>query len=418
MPESEIETVTLDKNIDHSLDAVLAQADRSKAGPLMIVGLEKSNPSWAKERPVLYALNMSRPDWPKELPRPLVFWIPDYLLGLMGREAPDFLDWRSDTLFFPAPVDEELLSLRPEVWLGEQNESMSERKRRVRVEELASRLASPFDSDDPVALAARAGWLKELGIHFFRLGEWRAARKSDLEALEIEKRLGRQEQTANLLGDLALLDEVQGRVREAEIALERALAIYESQGSRRGEVIGLANLANLHLRAGRLESAELLGRRALELAVKDASPNLVSLTPWLIGSVFGIMLGKKDFVAAKKLAEEALAAAAAAGSAFRRPEILRNLGVLSSVEGDLDRAERYFRESLQVARMLGEPVSAAESLLGLGLLYVEMDDDAAARSALIEAEQLFRETGDLASAERARKRLQELVEPLSSAKSH
>ena len=50
-----------------------------------------------------YYRNRFSQTWPGS-GQPVVFWVADYLVGLLGREAPDFFDWRSDTLnpFVPA----------------------------------------------------------------------------------------------------------------------------------------------------------------------------------------------------------------------------------------------------------------------------------------------------------------------------
>ncbi|HEV7515230.1 MAG TPA: hypothetical protein VGR07_02915, partial [Thermoanaerobaculia bacterium] len=82
----------LDEHTTLPLDEILAQVSSEAQGPVMVLGLEWSCPSDATYHPVLERLNLSRPRWPIELPRPVVFWVPEYMLGLLGREAPDFLD--------------------------------------------------------------------------------------------------------------------------------------------------------------------------------------------------------------------------------------------------------------------------------------------------------------------------------------
>lgn len=410
MPGVEIETVTLDENIGHPLDAVLAQVDRSKTGPVMIVGLERSNPSAAKERPVLYALNMSRPEWPKELPRPLVFWVPEYLLGLMGREAPDFLDWRSDTLFFRETLGEDFAPLSSELWHNGWNQSMPERQRRRRIEELRARLATHVKKDDPVILAACADWAMELGNHLYRLSEWDAARESFASALDLEQKLGRAEKVADILNTLGVIDEVSGRKDVAEEELIAALKIHETSENKRGQINALANLANLYLHSGHLTLAMEYSQEALSLAqiaaIRDVLPTLYTLQ-------LNIQLMAGDTRSAREVAEKAASATEATGSLLRHSELLHTLGVLSSLEGDWEKAEQQYQQALEIARQLGNKHGAAESVFNLGLLNLKRERAVAARAALTEAEQLFREVGDLAGAERAAARLRDLDTPHS-----
>lgn len=397
MPGVEIETVTLDEEIGHPLDAVLERVDRSKTGPLMIVGLERSNPSSAKERPILYALNMSRPEWPKKLPRPIVFWVPEYLLGLMGREAPDFLDWRSDTLFFPDSTAEDFLLLRSEVWLSELSESMSEGQRRARIKELKSRLASHSEVDDPVIMAAQASWYKELGILLYRMGELSGARESYLMALEIERKLRREDRVADLLGNLGLIDYALGKVGDAENRLLEALRIHRRLRKRYGEATGLTNLASIQLESGRIESAEQYVHQAMEVARESGFSQVM---PLLHNMIFGLAVARRD-PTALKLGEEALSEASKAGLLSTRAEILHNLGLLFSLEGDLNRAEQCYREALEISRMLGMRVDSAKALLSIGALQILREDNVAAREALKEAERLSLEIGAQPTAQKA-----------------
>lgn len=394
----EIETVTLDESIEHPLDAVLAQVDRTKNGPVMIVGLERSNPSAAKERPILYALNMSRPDWPKEIPRPLVLWIPEYLLGLMGREAPDFLDWRSDTLFFPDPATGGLLPLKSEVWLSGQRESKSEEQRRARIRELESRLAVSPDADDPVVMAARSGWYEELGNLLFQAGDLNAARTCYLASLEVERKLGREEGIADALGNLGLISYAAGEAGDAEKALFEVLGIHRKLGKRYGEATGLANLASVALESNRIDDAEAYARQAREVA-RDAG--LQHLMPFLSNIDFGVAVARRD-PAAQSLGREALAEASRADLLPVRAQVLHNLGVLFSREGDLDRAEQAYKEALEISRVLGMRAESAKSLLDIGALYALREDVGAAIEVLTEAEQLSLETGDRVTSQRAR----------------
>lgn len=405
MPGVEIETVNLDADIQHPLDAVLAQVEPSKAGPVMVLGLERSNPSSAKERPILYALNMSRPDWAKELSRPLVFWVPEYLLGLMGREAPDFLDWRSDTLFFPESFDEGFIALESAVWLGDFGQSLPESQRRARMNELSVRLANQENSKDSVVLAARSRWLMELGSHFSRLGEPNAARERYLAAIEIERTLGGKKAIADLSANLGLIDLGLGKLAEAEQALEAALSMHEELGDEHDQVADLVNLSSLFLHAMRLEESEQLAWQAKRLAEQG---NFHDLDLVIYNLLLGIALERQDLKSAREHAGVALESAKESGPLVGQAELLHNLGVLSASEGDYARAEANFKKALEMARILGDRSSVAELLINLAFLHRQSEREERARDLLLEAKGLLQQIGDTAGLEDIEARLRDL----------
>ncbi len=119
----------------------------------MVLGLEESNDPSDAEHPVLWTLNLSRPDWPQKLPRPVVLWVPEYMLGLLEWEAPDFLDWRSDTMNFGDMSLEEVNALTSH--LGSQRPP-------VRVEE-ASTPRAALPAENPRVSTSR---LPVTGEHF------------------------------------------------------------------------------------------------------------------------------------------------------------------------------------------------------------------------------------------------------------
>jgi tetratricopeptide (TPR) repeat protein len=410
MPGVDIETVALDENTDHPLDAVLAQLDRGKTGPVMIVGLERSVPSDASEHPVLDALNLSRPDWVSELPRPLVFWVPDYLLGLIGREAPDFLDWRSDTLFFPEVPGEELVSLDSNIWLGEMNRLMPEAQRRSRIEELKSRLTHGCNYEDQVILAARADWLVELGRHLYSLDEWSAARESYLEAFGIEQELGRQDKIAGLIGNIAALDVSAGELERAEDGYRRALAIQENSKDRRGQIFTLGGLTELKLRAGLFEVAEELCLKALELANDSDNGDALS---YLYTLLVKIKLNQHDLRAAREAAEKALATTQETASGLRNSNLMSTLGVLLFLEGDFARARQLMEEAESIARLLGDRTGLAGSLFLLGVILFQNEQLAEAESTVRQARELYEQVKNEAGKRRADEFLRQLSPPAS-----
>jgi tetratricopeptide (TPR) repeat protein len=142
------------------------------AGPILITDLEIAAPPGEPSHPILQRLNLQRPDWQRRLSRPVILWTPEFLLALLGREAPDFLDWRSDTVHFPELARAEVPLLREMLGVSiSAGMTPLIPTSRERVAELRERLAQTAQSRERAALAARADWLVELARSLVLLGE-------------------------------------------------------------------------------------------------------------------------------------------------------------------------------------------------------------------------------------------------------
>jgi len=91
------------------LNEVLSQTHESQ-GPVF-VDLEQAATRDLDSHPMLRSLNAQRSDWQRRLRQPVALGLPECGLPLMAREAPDFLDWRSDTIVIPELTEHELASM-------------------------------------------------------------------------------------------------------------------------------------------------------------------------------------------------------------------------------------------------------------------------------------------------------------------
>jgi predicted ATPase/DNA-binding SARP family transcriptional activator len=94
-------------------------------------------------------------------------------------------------------------------------------------------------------------------------------------------------------------------------------------------------------------------------------------------------MGDRD--RARSLAEQALAAAEAIDDPFERHATNNLLGVISTTDGDVERAEHHHREAIRVAETHGLDGLAMTSMLNLGITYSEAGriDDARERFHLV-----------------------------------
>jgi tetratricopeptide (TPR) repeat protein len=393
-----IVTARLDETVTDPLDAVLAQLPQEGDEPVMILGLEKSVPSSVQFHPVLQSLNLSRPEWPRKLARAVVLWVPEYLLALLGREAPDFLDWRSDTLFF-LREQEPGLEIFDSAAVFSKMESLSALDRRRRIEELRSRLASLPDLKDSASRNAYASWSYELAIHFFMMGKEEETEATLQRALELLDSRGNEALTGPILVLLGQRYLQRGNLDDAQSYLERALKTAEETRA----FLLLAAVARRRQRLDRarifalqaLESARQAGRRdrqidALEILVSIAAEqeqledarsfyrHAVELLPELKEgkscaaahrSLAGMADELGDLKAAAAWLDQALGQHRAddldtALTLLERGRVARRLG-------DLTRSAELFEEASRLAESLGVPLLKAAANLELLTLDTE-----------------------------------------------
>lgn len=233
MRDSGIETVELDERVEEPLEEVLARLSAASAGPVMVAGLERSSPSLAARRPVLERLNLERPEWKRRLPRPVVFWLPPYLLTLMGSEAPDFLNWRSGTFDFSSR-DRTTEVMASQALVAQSRQDLPAAATRARIAELVGRLSGGDRSDMPEGKTVAAGWWLEVGEHRYRLGEVAGARQALQAARDSFEVGGSHPGAAWARLWLGYLAQEAGSLPEAVEWYREALSTFETVGDRQG----------------------------------------------------------------------------------------------------------------------------------------------------------------------------------------
>lgn len=389
MPGVEIETVDLDESVEDPLARVLALASPDTSSPLMIVGLERSCPSAAPQHPVLHVLNLQRPEWPKRIPRPVVLWIPEYLLSLMGTEAPDFLDWRSDTLFFLSEMAE-LQDLTSAIQVEGLDGRMPERQRLARIGELQARLRSTSSATDPVVLSARSNWLAELGNQLLLVGHVDEAETAYQAYLESESRLQRLRGVGRAQEALGAIAMRRRDLAEAGKRFDRSLEIAREAEDLPSVASAYGNLGLIALQRNDLALGEALTLEALNLLEKQGDPRSLAIT---YGNLALIYLRQGRLEEAERLLSKAVEASEKAGDRMVAASNYRLSSQVNQRRGDYGRAVERLREALAIDEDLGNLSGIASSLLFLAGIYKEQGDLASARESGERARNIYRALG-------------------------
>ncbi|MFP3939210.1 MAG: tetratricopeptide repeat protein [Thermoanaerobaculia bacterium] len=370
MPGTELEVATLDAETTDPLAEVLAQVGESE-GAVMVLGLERAVRMTRDDAPVLRALNLERSEWPERLRRPVVFWVPEALVGALGRTAPDFLDWRSDTLYFPADSE----GLRPvlaafdaSLWQGGGDQRMPEQARRARVDELRSRLQLTPRSDDPLVEKTRASWFFELGNHLLFLGAMGEAQKAYEESIAISDGLGDRSNLAAAYHQLGVVAEERGRSGEAVKWYRSSLRISEELGYISGIAVTYHQLGVVAQERGQYEEAGEWYRKSLEIFEKIGDRFRLAASYHQIGNVLYL---QGAYEAALDWYRKSLAIEEELGNRFGMAGSYHQLGRVAQARGSYEEAEEWYRKSLAVSEQLGNPGKVGQSSSQIGVLLTE-----------------------------------------------
>jgi DNA-binding CsgD family transcriptional regulator len=213
-------------------------------------------------------------------------------------------------------------------------------------------------STAPVSVRAAAlvgaGWLAE------SQGDYERARVAYEESLELYRRLGDEEGTADSLGKLGSLKLSLGEDEQAKALLEESLVLLQTLEDNRGMLFGVLNdLGSLADRQGDTARAVALYEEALLLSREHGDAYGIAIA---LGNMGLTTLVYGDSERATALLEESL-------TLFREVEdtldvaiCLINLGLAVLIKGDHQRATELLHESLALARELGDRLSIAECL--------------------------------------------------------
>ncbi len=233
---------------------------------LFVYGLEHHLPSGDPERAqqALRALNWRRAAY-QRLERPLAFWLPEYALAMVAREAPDFYDWNSGVfeIEVPQPQREALLAYALSV-PDEAEMFLSVKEKRARLR-LLEGLWEEYRGESVAERQARRQVALKMARLHESLGDYGQARRFYQESLRISEELGDRAGVARILQNLGVLAQTIGRYDEALSLYRESLHISEQLGDLQGKAATLHAMAGILAVRGDLEGAMGLYREALAI---------------------------------------------------------------------------------------------------------------------------------------------------------
>jgi tetratricopeptide (TPR) repeat protein len=355
LPESMVhrhEPIAGEDDLLETVAGLLADGD---PGPVMIVGLEQvlAEPDWAER--FLSALNLRRSEWPARVPYPVAFWLPGHLLGRLTSGAPDFFDWRSDTLEFPEiSIGQTRVFATRDFFFGV-DPRFSKQEQDERVAELRARLAATPNSEDEQVCRTRLQWWDELADLMRTRGEVdEALRIRTEEELPVYQRLGDVRDMAVTQGKIADILMARGQLDEAlRIRTEEQFPVFQRLGAVREMAVTQGRIADILMDRGQLDEA-LRIRTEEELPVYQrlGAVREMAVTQ---GQIADILMARGQLDEALRiLTDEVLSAFEQLGAVREMAVTQGKIADILMARGQLDEALRIrTEEELPVYQRLG-----------------------------------------------------------------
>jgi serine/threonine protein kinase/tetratricopeptide (TPR) repeat protein/TolB-like protein len=272
--------------------------------------------------------------------------------------------------------------------------------------ELASiqRARQHADAHGMRLLSARA-YLFE-GRGYFNQGKITEAEAALEKARELFAAGGDRSGVASALNSLATVLSDRDDSTLSQKMYEESLAASESIGDRRGASAALNNLGILLKDMGKYEEARRAHERALALRREIADRNWIAIS---LNNIGVVLFEQDQFREASKYYKESLELARELGDKRSQVRALHNLAVVERESGNLAAARKEIEESLVMRTELGDKRGQVAAHVELGISLLAQGELARARQAQEEAIKLSIETKLLPGEAQGRYQLGEIA---------
>jgi tetratricopeptide (TPR) repeat protein len=344
---------------------------------LFLAGLESCVSSSQTDHPVLRALNASREAWAGKFHCPVLFWVPEYVMRILYRQARDLMAWRSHQFEFgPEPAELDMadsLSVLADTMAA----NLSLEEKRFRIAELEGRIAQVGPDIPDTLVPHMATWMIELATLRKILGDLAAAREELDKALDLLDRpssqgaMGdddRDRLRAVARGKIADILQARGELDEAlRMLREEVIPAFERLGAVRDRAVAMGRIADILQARGELDEA-LRIRREEELPVYERLGDVRSRAVTM-GQIADILEARGELDEALRIRqEEELPVYERLGDVRSRAVTMGNIADILQARGELDEALRIRREEeLPVYDRLGDVQSLLVGRTNLAL---------------------------------------------------
>jgi tetratricopeptide (TPR) repeat protein len=272
-------------------------------------------------------------------------------------------------------------------------DALSDFSRKIAAASRAAVKAAIADSRASRLLTARARMMEASG--YTDLGDPKRAEVILEEARQIFNSEGDQSGEARVILNLGNVYRRKGDAQSAKKLFEESLAIFRKIGDRGGESSALNLIANTDRLQGHLAVARTLYESAFE-ASKNAGDR-AAMVQALIG-IANVLLQEGDLEGAKKRFNESLDISHKIGYRIGIARTMNNLAEIYHYQGRLHEAQTFFEEVLEMKQEMGDRSSLAFTLYDLAELLLAQGHHIESRSRYEESFTIRHEIGERGTA--------------------
>ena len=196
-----------------------------------------------------------------------------------------------------------------------------------------------------------------------------------------------------------------GRLEQADAMYERALELADQEDGDTMRAVAYSNLGNVLYVRGDLDGAEAMHRKALEIDERLGRQEGMATA---YGNLGNVLKTRGDLDGAEAMHRKSLEIEKRLGRQEGMASDYGNLGIVLEARGDLDGAEAMYRKALEIDERLGRQEGVASDYGNLGNVLEARGDLAGARSLWETSLELYERIGAEPRAEKVRGRLASL----------
>ncbi len=305
-------------------------------------------------------LNYTRDEFAK-VKQPIIIWADKVSLGIIARSAPDFWAWRARVSEFKGVSDGRGYGGEVEavetIWRG-----------KISDEEIQTYEKAFEEFKDRGEEKEAAQILGQLGILYYRKGEWDRAIEYYEKSMEIFEDLGDQHGLAKAYNNLGLVYAYKGEWDRAIEYHEKDVKISKALGDQHGLASTYGNLGAVYVRKGEWDRAIEYYEKSMEIFEDLEDRHGLGATYISLGLVCA---DKGEWDRAIEYYEKSMEISEALGDQQRLASTYGNLGAVYVRKGEWDRAIEYYEKSMEIFEDLEDRHGLAQTYGNLGLVYAD-----------------------------------------------
>ncbi len=303
-------------------------------------------------------LNYTREEFAK-IKQPIIIWVDKVSLGIIARSAPDFWAWRARVSEFGG-VSGGLkyggeVEAAETIWRGKISDEEMQSYERA--------LAEFQERGDEKEVSKILG---QLGILYYRRGEWDRAIEYYEKSMEIFDAIGNQHGLAKAYGNLGNAYASKGEWDLAIEYFDKNMEISKALGDQHGLAKTYNNLGPVYEDKGMWDRAIEYFEESMKIFEDLGDQHELAKTYNNLGNAYA---SKGEWDLAIEYFDKSMEISKALGDQHGLAKTYGNLGSVYYHKGEWDHAIEYYKKDMGISEDIGDQHGLAKTYNNLGLVY-------------------------------------------------